>query len=137
MNGASTESPEYAFEFGAAPIPPLAQVRSWLRGLLRGTSAETRQDVELVTTELLTNAYEHAEGPFALRLVRPSGQSMVRLEVDDTCPHLLPKSGRSAPGDRRGRGLLLVKAISSNWGMRLNAGHKTIWAEIPIDRMSL
>jgi hypothetical protein len=132
MNGAETESPEYAFEFDATPIPPLAQVRSWLRGLLSGTSTETRQDVELVTTELLTNAYEHATGPFALRLVRPRGRPLVRLEVDDNCPHLLPRSGRAAPNDRRGRGLLMVKAISSNWGMLFNAGRKTVWAEIPI-----
>lgn len=132
MNGARAESPEHAYEFDAAPIPPLAQVRSWLRGLLRGTSAETQQDVELVTTELLTNAYEHAAGPFALRLLRPRGRSLVRLEVDDTCPRLLPRSGRAAPSDRRGRGLLLVKAISSNWGVRFNPGRKTVWVEIPI-----
>ena len=132
MNGADAENPEYAFEFDTAPIPPLAQVRRWLRGLLPGASTETRQDVELVTTELLTNAYDHAEGPFALRLVCPRGRSLVRLEVDDACPHLLPMSGRAAPTDRRGRGMLLVTAVSSNWGMRLGTGRKTVWAEIPI-----
>jgi hypothetical protein len=132
MAGTGAESPEYVFDFAAAPFRPLAQVRSWLRDLLRGTSTETRQDVELVTTELLTNAYDHATGPFALRLVRPRGQALVRLEVEDTCPHLLPRSGRAAPEDHRGRGLLMVKAISSDWGTRISGGRKTIWAEIPI-----
>jgi anti-sigma regulatory factor (Ser/Thr protein kinase) len=132
MNGTGTEGPEYAFEFDAAPIPPLARVRSWLGGVLSATSTETREDVELVTTELLSNAYEHAAGPFALRLARPRGKSLVRLEVDDTCPHLLPQSGRTALNEHRGRGLVIVKAISSDWGIRLRAGRKTIWVEIPI-----
>jgi anti-sigma regulatory factor (Ser/Thr protein kinase) len=132
MNGANTESAEFDFEFGTASTPPLAAARSWLRGLLWRLTAGTRQDVELVATELLTNAYEHATGPFGLRLLCPRGQPLVRLEVDDACPHLLPRSRGVAPNHRRGRGLLMVKAISSKWGLRLLADRKTIWAEIPI-----
>jgi hypothetical protein len=132
MNGTDTDSREYPFDLGNTPIPSLVEVQNWLRVLLRGTTVETQQDVELVTTELLTNAYEHAAGPFGLRLVRPHGQELVRLEVDDGCPHLLPQSGWAAPNDRRGRGLLMVNGISSDWGMRIDTDRKTIWAEVPI-----
>lgn len=45
-----SESAEDSFEFGNAAAPPLAQVRNWLRGLLPTTTAETRQDAELVIT---------------------------------------------------------------------------------------
>lgn len=132
MNGTGTDSPEYVFDLGNTPIPALVEVRNWLRELLPGITDEALQDVELVTTELLTNAYEHAAGPFGLRLARLYGQGLVRLEVDDGAPHLLPRSGRAAPNDRRGRGLLMVGAICGDWGMRLDADRKTVWAEVPI-----
>jgi anti-sigma regulatory factor (Ser/Thr protein kinase) len=127
-----SENPEHCFDFGTTTTPPLAEVRNWLRGLLCSATAESRQDVELVTTELLTNAYEHAAGPFALRVMRPRGRSLVRLEVDDACPHLLPRSGRAASHDRRGRGMPMIEGVCSDWGVRLNTGRKTIWAEVPL-----
>ncbi len=132
MNGTSAEGVEHDFEFGTTVIPPLAQLRSWLRGLLRDVTDEACLDVELAATELLTNAYEHAAGPFELRLLRPRGRPMVRLEVDDACPHLLPQPRGDAPTDHRGRGLMMIKAVSRAWGVRLNSDRKTIWAEISV-----
>ncbi len=88
------------------------------------------QDSELVATELVTNAYLHAAGPRAYRLLLPPGRAVVRFEVDDASPHLLPRlRGGGGPG---GRGLLLIRAIGGRWGVLGATTRKTIWAELPL-----
>ena len=53
------------------PDPPsLGAVRAWIRRVLTGVDPVTVSDVELVITELATNAREHATGPRRIRLAK-------------------------------------------------------------------
>lgn len=81
----------------------------------------------LVTSELVTNAVVHAQTPLQLTMVHAEDQ--VRLAVRDR------GGGRAAGGDRarasslNGRGLALVDAYTSSWGvLPARRSGKTVWA---------
>ncbi|MGW0546147.1 ATP-binding protein [Streptomyces altiplanensis] len=100
---------------------------------------------ELVVAELAANAVLHGRVPgrgFRLGLtlvpVTPRA-SVLRIDVTDPRGDLLPPSGTvpadvPADGDgddAQGRGLLLVSALSVNWGFVPEpAGAKTAWAVV-------
>ncbi|MFJ8697277.1 ATP-binding protein [Streptomyces roseolilacinus] len=91
------------------------------------------QAVELVVAELTANAVLHGRVPgrrFELRLVRDRGAGTVRVEVSDAHPGR-PERVAAPPGGERGRGLLLVEAVGSRWGVAPRRGPgKTVWAEV-------
>jgi anti-sigma regulatory factor (Ser/Thr protein kinase) len=120
---------EYRFEAGAAP--DLAGMRQWVRRVLDGASSEGVQDSLLLATELVTNALDHAHGVQALRVRYRAPRSPVRLEVDDPRPDLGLQFGESSSDDSRGRGLLLVDAVSRQWGVITHDDdYKTVWADV-------
>jgi PAS domain S-box-containing protein len=86
-------------------------------------------DLELVTSELTSNAVKGAAAEIHLRLSR--GDTVLRLEVDDDGPgepHVVEGT------ESGGWGLHVVEEVSTAWGViPLPAGGKTVWAEIPID----
>ncbi|MGW0708186.1 ATP-binding protein [Streptomyces sp. NPDC002643] len=69
----------------------------------------------LAVSELVTNAIRYGEGrPVGLRVVPSAGE--LRIEVTDGSP--TRASPRTAGADdESGRGLLLVSAISKEWGV--------------------
>ncbi|MFE2917630.1 SpoIIE family protein phosphatase [Kitasatospora indigofera] len=83
------------------------------------------ESTELMVSELVTNAVQHATRPVTLSLVRTS---RLRCEVGDDSP-LLPRRRRAAPDEERGRGLQIVARCADRWGAtRLGAG-KVVWFE--------
>ena len=89
-------------------------------------------DSVIVVSELVTNAITHAPVPGELRLsLLPD---VLRIAVTD--------SGSGAPEPRHasatregGRGLYLVDALTSAWGMEpLPHGGKVVWAELTRER---
>jgi anti-sigma regulatory factor (Ser/Thr protein kinase) len=88
--------------------------------------------VLLVVAELAANAVLHARVPghdFEVRLARDANGT-VRVEVSDADPSR-PEPGTAAPEAERGRGLLLVDAVASRWGVARRAGPgKTVWVEL-------
>lgn len=99
------------------------QLSAW--GLTRITD-----DVELVVSELVANAVEHAGGVRSIALTALNG--CVRVEVSDGDP--TPPTLRMAdPTQPRGRGLQLVAAVSQDWGVRPADGGKVVWAELRSD----
>jgi anti-sigma regulatory factor (Ser/Thr protein kinase) len=78
----------------------------------------------LLTSEIVTNAVQHAAGP--LRLGMHKTASEITVEVSDHSP------GRPQvrPVDltaEAGRGMLLVDALSTAWGTRATGEDKTVW----------
>ncbi|HET9077977.1 MAG TPA: SpoIIE family protein phosphatase [Acidimicrobiales bacterium] len=103
------------------------QARRLTRAALAGGWEHLADDAELVVSELVTNATLHGVPPI---LVRVLAGGRVRVEVSD--------EGRSAPIVLRrnteamtGRGLAMVGALSSAWGVDPSAaGGKVVWAEL-------
>jgi anti-sigma regulatory factor (Ser/Thr protein kinase) len=81
----------------------------------------------LCTSELVTNAIEHAEPPVGLSVT--VDEHRVRIEVDDASD-LLPTLGHPGETCIRGRGMLIVARCSDRWGVIARPGGKTVWCEL-------
>jgi anti-sigma regulatory factor (Ser/Thr protein kinase) len=84
-------------------------------------------DARLVVTELAANAIVHARSPFSVT-AHPH-DSGVRLSVRDSSV-VRPTVRPSDPLAASGRGLLLVAALSADWGVEVTADGKTVWADL-------
>ncbi|MGY1500400.1 ATP-binding protein [Streptomyces sp. QTS52] len=105
--------------------PRAARVaRMTVRAALNGHGMHEVVDiVELLTSELVTNAYRHTKGPASLRLTA-LGCGRLRTGVWDTSSHI-PAPFDKPTGDRvtpaptdavSGRGLLLIQEYADSWG---------------------
>ncbi|WP_256725393.1 ATP-binding protein [Streptomyces sp. IMTB 2501] len=90
-------------------------------------------DAVLVTSELVTNALVHTAGDrIACRLHDTADR--IRIEIEDRQGGpALPTARRPGPDDQHGRGLLLVDALSLDWGVTPIPGRpaRVVWAELP------
>ena len=86
------------------------------------------EDVETVTSELVSNAIAHAGAQaFDLELLRLDGSGAVVVVVTDPCP-LPPVKRHPAAGVEHGRGLLVVEALFTRWGWTLHEPGKSVFA---------
>jgi anti-sigma regulatory factor (Ser/Thr protein kinase) len=93
---------------------------------LAGLAHDLVGDVELVVAELVTNAALHGQPPVVMNIA--ASPERVRVEVED--------SGRTLPMEvvqrndaMTGRGLSIVAALSSSWGVEARGSGKVVWAE--------
>jgi anti-sigma regulatory factor (Ser/Thr protein kinase) len=86
---------------------------------------------ELVVSELVTNAARHSEEDLELTLEVTT--ALLRVEVADTS-HRVPDAVVRSPTDdaTSGRGLLLVEAVASRWGVESEGLSKVVWAELDL-----
>ena len=87
-------------------------------------------DVELVVSELATNAVIHAATAFTLTLARLDGLLTVTGRDGSAArPRLYygPSATRS-----QGRGLQMVAALSSSWGVTDESDGKSVWATFDV-----
>ncbi|WP_394436723.1 ATP-binding SpoIIE family protein phosphatase [Streptomyces sp. SGAir0957] len=95
--------------------------------LTRWGLEELSDSVELLVSEVVTNAVRYASRPVTLRLLRTD---VVRCEVGDDVPRL-PRQRQARATDEGGRGLFLVNRLAKRWGAtRLSTG-KIVWFEMP------
>jgi two-component sensor histidine kinase len=97
---------------------------------------QTRAHVISVAVELATNAIRHGTGAWGieyravtLRLCRQS----IRIECKDSSSKR-PVLREKSPTAVGGRGLQIVAALSSDWGVETLDIGKIVWAEVPITR---
>ena len=84
-------------------------------------------DVQLVVSELATNALVHAQTPFTVSLEALEKSVLLMVEDGSTCG---PAQGDPQGGEVGGRGLMIVQVLSRDWGVSVNAGSgKSVWAE--------
>lgn len=84
-------------------------------------------DIELVASELATNAMLHAQTPF--RVILCAFDETVALEVADGS-RAQPSLVVARSLDTSGRGVAIVQALSRDWGVLSRAsGGKSVWAE--------
>ncbi|RLV10437.1 protein phosphatase [Streptomyces griseocarneus] len=85
--------------------------------------------VELLLSELVTNAVRYGSGPIRVRLLYDRALTCEVADGSSTAPHLR----HAATTDEGGRGLFLVAQLSQAWGTRYTADGKVIWAECPLE----
>lgn len=96
------------------------------RALARWDLEELTDSVELLVSEVVTNAVRYAERPVTLRLLRTD---VLRCEVGDDSPQL-PRQRRARDTDEGGRGLFLVNRLARRWGATRLSGGKVVWFEL-------
>lgn len=86
--------------------------------------------VELLVSELATNAVLHARTPLTVRLRRGSGEISLYVCDESPAPPLLRRfSVESATG----RGLRLVASLAAAWGVESDGTGKCVWCTVPLD----
>jgi CheY-like chemotaxis protein/anti-sigma regulatory factor (Ser/Thr protein kinase) len=109
-------------------ISAAADARSFVTDALRAHDSELLASVELLVSELVTNAVVHASS--APRVDVQLTEDTARVEVFDDDP-ALPEAQLAPPGSRGGRGLFLVDRLASRWGATPHPdGGKVVWFEI-------
>jgi two-component sensor histidine kinase len=88
-----------------------------------GLGAELTASAQVMTSELVTNALDHGRGLIVLTITRTP--SRLHVAVTDEGREI-PR--RVTPHGTRGRGLVLVEELSSDWGVdALPTGGKSVW----------
>jgi len=113
----------------SAGLQAPARARAWLSERARNFPDGLVQDALLVVSELVTNAVRHGRPTVVLHV--EEGADCLVVEVTDggdtlpQLPRIRPSAARPA-----GRGLLIVAATASDWGVRRTPGTagKTVWA---------
>ncbi|ADJ49543.1 ATPase [Amycolatopsis mediterranei S699] len=122
--------PSWSMDLRGTTAPALVEIRRWASRALARVADAHLGDVLLVATELVTNAYDHGEGPLQVRMSHTPSPCRVRIEVDDNCPDhpQLTVPSLERPG---GRGMHIVDKLACSWGVAEHpAGSKTVWAEV-------
>jgi anti-sigma regulatory factor (Ser/Thr protein kinase) len=121
-----------ALDLGALPTAPGCG-RAWTRAILREWGLTALQEsTQLLVSELVTNAVQAsrtATGATLVRLWLLSDTVRVVILVWDASPES-PVRMSSGDSAENGRGLLLVEAISDQWGSYPagDEGGKVVWA---------
>lgn len=85
-----------------------------------------RESVELMVSELATNAMRYADDVFSVRVsLHPHLRVEVR-DANDALPVLKATSSES-PG---GRGLQIINQLAANWGVERLVSGKVVWFEL-------
>ncbi|MDX3853519.1 SpoIIE family protein phosphatase [Streptomyces sp. AK02-01A] len=112
----------------------VAAARRFVRSQLRSwDQEEAAENLELIVSELTTNALIHADSDVELRLREFADR--IRLEVKDydtapPVPSFVVTSEEESRQAEHGRGLVIVDALASAFGTVPNGRGKTVWLEL-------
>lgn len=122
----------------AAVPQAVGRAREYARGVLGRWQLRAMADtVELIVSELVTNAVKATgrigdgttPGEATIYLCLSASAEMLLIEVWDV-GGALPRKRTAADDDEAGRGLVLVQALSKEWGCTvLRTGGKIVWCE--------
>jgi anti-sigma regulatory factor (Ser/Thr protein kinase) len=108
-----------------------SQARAWVSAHTPHLPADAADDALLIASELVTNAVRHGEPEIVLAL--EVGADSLRIEVHDGGDELPAMPERQPDFEHTtGRGLLIVAATASDWGVVRVARQpgKTVWAQL-------
>ena len=91
-------------------------------------ASSLKDDAELLVSEVVTNAVVHGRPTITLRVsTEPPGIGIAVHDYGDELPSTTP--ARVEPGATSGRGLMIVQALASTWGVVASdpPPGKTVW----------
>jgi anti-sigma regulatory factor (Ser/Thr protein kinase) len=128
--------------FWRIALPQTAAAVPVARALVRTALTEVEHTAdgdtaELLTAELVANAVEHAAGDGPIELVvelLPTGCKVEVHDPDPAPPGDLTQAVAEDPDpwQEHGRGLLLIRSLSSSCGHRLTESGKAVWFRLPV-----
>ncbi|MGM1064565.1 ATP-binding protein [Saccharothrix sp. Mg75] len=111
----------------------LAELRKRIGEALHLQNEDFVLDVQLVATELASNACDHAKDPRHLSLrreIHPDRGPELVIEAHDATPDRTPVVGSSSISLHRGNGMKIIQTICNDWGVRQGTDHKVVWGRI-------
>ena len=118
----------------ATPTAPRV-ARHWVMQTVAeaGVHGVSNQVIELLTGEVVANAVVHGPADGEIFLSLEMSPDSVRVAVSDECTQR-PHVRHPALTDPDGRGMVLVGALASAWGVdRRGPGGKTVWFAVGPD----
>jgi anti-sigma regulatory factor (Ser/Thr protein kinase) len=108
---------------------PCARLHTRSIALEWGLPTDQREATELIVSELVTNGLKASEGLASpvVRLWLACDGQWILIQVWDGS-HELPERGDAGPDSDSGRGLMIVDALSADWGAYREADGKVVWA---------
>jgi anti-sigma regulatory factor (Ser/Thr protein kinase) len=109
--------------------------RASLRTITGGLAEAAAADLALLTTEVVSNAVQHApRDPADEITLRVSREGVVRVEVVD-CGGLFDPPAPREPWDvsPNGWGLFLLDSLADAWGVDQEPAGKVVWFELDPD----
>lgn len=97
-----------------------------------GITGMANQVVELLTSELLANAVLHGAPGEGIGLRVRWDEETIRVSVSDQ-EHAEPVVLHPEPVALSGRGMAIVEAMSSRWGVETEPDGKSVWFELDLD----
>ena len=115
------------------------EARRFVSSVLNDWNTDAGVDGALLCIgELAANAVLHGRGPFRVRVSEVDDR--VRVEVLDRRPGDVPiavpvggAAGAIVVNSTTGRGLQLVAAVATRWGVSTTSSEKSVWAEVAAD----
>lgn len=111
--------------------------RQWAARFLvdRGVADDLVSTVELLVSELVTNAVRHAEtGAVSVAIRLEPGRIVVEVQDDDPLPPSLVAAG---PGDVGGRGIDMLNRVGAEWGVTdRGPSGKVVWFALGMSTQS-
>ena len=95
-----------------------------------GVSDDLVDTAELLVSELTSNVVKHTGGRPTLRVERRD--DVIRIEVGDSTPGLVPVERDVDTAADSGRGLLLVSTLATSWGYERDGDRKLTWVELEV-----
>ncbi|WP_299529216.1 SpoIIE family protein phosphatase [uncultured Streptomyces sp.] len=107
-----------------------SEARTLVRAHLTGWNIpkDVLYAVELIVSELVTNAVRYGTPPLSFRLIRTHVLTCEVRDHSSTTPHLR----HARTGDEGGRGLFIMSQLATSWGTRYTADAKIVWAEVEL-----
>jgi serine/threonine-protein kinase RsbW len=99
---------------------------------LHGVCADAIDEVNLVASELIGNAVRHCGTSVSdpLGVNWTVGDDEILLSVEDDCS-TMPVVREVGTESTSGRGLKIVGALASDWGVELTTRGKRVWVRMP------
>jgi DNA-binding NarL/FixJ family response regulator len=110
-----------------ADVSAVPRARDFVRDLLGTQDAELVATVELLVSELVTNAVVHASSAPRVEVALDGDTARVQVYDDDPA---LPTAGEASTSSLGGRGLFLVEQLATRWGTEPHGDGKVIWFEL-------
>jgi anti-sigma regulatory factor (Ser/Thr protein kinase) len=117
-------------------VTSVSVARAYVRELLRESGHPELERVELLVSELVANAVQHsnsgrrAHGVVRL-VVADNGHTLHVDVIDEGSASAIPEIPRKVdPLNESGRGLWLVRELSSAWGWEEGQAGRIVWFEV-------
>lgn len=119
---------------GQLSLPPelasVTRARHYVRDTLTAFGVpDCADDAQLAVSELIANAVKHARTPLALELA--ADDDSLTVTVTDGERELAPQVQQHELAES-GRGLRIVAAVASEWGVEPRGDGKALWFQLPL-----